>query len=1273
MIKFITKKENGQIGISLVIDLSEAKQKISDINGDFYAFREKTEKNISLRFKILGAMFQALFNKPEVVSVKSKDGHNSLFLKWQERPKSVSSDNQEIPEISDETALAQAEAISQEAQDPYAEPVIKKKHLVKGAASLSIIALIIQTCLLGGFLGFAPKIAEAQELCSVDVDVVLVMDVSGSMDDGEAPSRCEWSEIKPYGDSSTWFLNKKYNVSEDWCQNIKDSFDESAPVFQFIPLNYTPGTNKKINDAKAAANSFIIDNLQSNDNDQSALVSFSDSAVIDKILNNDHQATKDAVGALTTGGATNIGGAIEKGIEVLEGNNPKANKIMILLTDGMANKMTDPDTGLLVGPGNGEWKPAVDYAKSKATEAANLGYKIFTVGLGSNSDINEIMLRNIASTTGATYHHAPNGNDLSDIYDDIAYEMCQYGSISGCKFNDLNGNGTVDPEDLGLENWEIVLSGDASDSQLTDSDGCYTFAGLLEGNYTVSETPQSGWTQTYPADGFYEISLAEGEDAADIDFSNYLPVCGNDILDEGEECDGGENCSDTCQIETSEPFCGNGQIEQGEVCDDGNIEDGDGCSSVCQLELSEYACSNGIDDDGDGLIDYPDDPGCESGQDEDETNEVIGIQPGDIVINEIMQHPTKAPWSKGEWFEVYNTTGADIDLLNCSISDIGGNFHVIHDSLTVLSHDYAVLGVNNDLGLNGGVNVDYVYSLFILGDNDDEIILTCDSVEIDRVEYDGGPNFPNPTGASMILANPLLDNDIGANWCESSSAYGLGDLGTPGALNDPCAGLCELSLSGYKFDESNNGLVDWEIQLKNDSGSVLATTTTDINGQYSFNGLCAGGNYRVEEVLQSGWSKISPDSYWEFILGSSTTTIDFINQQTPEPIITGSISGYKYKDADNMASTTGDWVGLENWTINLFVASTTAPISATSTDNTGFFEFNNLSLGDYALTEDLPADWSQLLAPAVISLSTGAPTSTDNNFVNYYNEPEPEPEPVLTGGGGGGIVYLDIFNENNGAVDDTEAAVSWFTNKAANSRIIYDTVSHPDSALTSLPNFGYAYSTAQDNNLLTYREFVIGDLSACAAYYWRAISSDGSTTVFGRELSFKTIGCSIAGEEPGLGQAGGEPGGGTEGAAGGAAGGTGSAGPTEEVVVEEPVGEEEPVEEPIVVEQPQPEKAPSLLASILAALNPFQIGGLCWLLVLAITVLVILYLLLRGKKEKKENQRDLWAQWDLWAMIIALIILAFILECYYLFIPFLIIIGYLLYQIFLKKEPEETV
>ena len=34
------------------------------------------------------------------------------------------------------------------------------------------------------------------------------------------------------------------------------------------------------------------------------------------------------------------------------------------------------------------------------------------------------------------------------------------------------------------------------------------------------------------------------------------------------------------------PVCGNNVVEDGEVCDDGNEVDGDGCSSTCELEPS---------------------------------------------------------------------------------------------------------------------------------------------------------------------------------------------------------------------------------------------------------------------------------------------------------------------------------------------------------------------------------------------------------------------------------------------------------------------------------------------------------------------------------------------------------------------------------------------------------------------------------------------------------------------------------------------------------------
>ena len=39
-----------------------------------------------------------------------------------------------------------------------------------------------------------------------------------------------------------------------------------------------------------------------------------------------------------------------------------------------------------------------------------------------------------------------------------------------------------------------------------------------------------------------------------------------------------------CSSVTS-PVCGNGIIESGEQCDDGNLVDGDGCSSTCQIEI----------------------------------------------------------------------------------------------------------------------------------------------------------------------------------------------------------------------------------------------------------------------------------------------------------------------------------------------------------------------------------------------------------------------------------------------------------------------------------------------------------------------------------------------------------------------------------------------------------------------------------------------------------------------------------------------------------------
>ena len=76
-------------------------------------------------------------------------------------------------------------------------------------------------------------------------------------------------------------------------------------------------------------------------------------------------------------------------------------------------------------------------------------------------------------------------------------------------------------------------------------------------------------------------------------------LCGNGVLDPGEDCDdgngsGGDGCSPLCQLEghwlcpvagqrcQRVATCGDGILTSDEVCDDGNNTDGDGCSADCQ-------------------------------------------------------------------------------------------------------------------------------------------------------------------------------------------------------------------------------------------------------------------------------------------------------------------------------------------------------------------------------------------------------------------------------------------------------------------------------------------------------------------------------------------------------------------------------------------------------------------------------------------------------------------------------------------------------------------
>ena len=95
------------------------------------------------------------------------------------------------------------------------------------------------------------------------------------------------------------------------------------------------------------------------------------------------------------------------------------------------------------------------------------------------------------------------------------------------------------------------------------------------------------------------------------------------------------------------------------------------------------------------------------------------------------------------------------------------------------------------------------------------------------------------------------------------------------------------SISGMKYNDLNRngkkeanepGLAGWVIKLKL-GNNVIATTTTDINGNYSFNDL-ALGKYKVRETQKNGWKRMSKNPKAIVITaGSVVTDVNFGNAQ----------------------------------------------------------------------------------------------------------------------------------------------------------------------------------------------------------------------------------------------------------------------------------------------------------------------------------------------------------------------------------------------------------
>jgi uncharacterized repeat protein (TIGR01451 family) len=635
------------------------------------------------------------------------------------------------------------------------------------------------------------------------------------------------------------------------------------------------------------------------------------------------------------------------------------------------------------------------------------------------------------------------GNDFGNF---------ENGSVSGYKWNDLNGDGEKTENEPKLSGWTIRLlrsddntvDGDYVEiaTTTTDINGNYSFTNLSplpSRFYAVCEVQQTNWVQTSPLNNacrYFELNLS-GESNNNRNFGN-----------QGRG---------TIQVIKNVDTDGDGKVDTSGATDwtwDINGSGNYATGSTQNVAAGTYTVS---EDQKDGYHVTASSCTGETTPGTATTSLSATVTPGENVVctftntrntGTITVNKVVNPANDSGKFDlringtVYaddvgngGTTGAvQLPTGNYTVSEVAGTGTSLADYSSSLSCSNGQTGTtfSDEFALSTDQNITCTFTNVRYGHIivEKQTLPNGSSQSFDfTASYDNDGftltdgqqnNSGNLLPGNYSVAETAVDGwDSDGGVCSDQSSPSSVSLSAGETVTCVFTNTQRGSITGTKYEvnaDATDGtdgtpLQYWTIFIDSNGNGELnlgeTSTTTNVLGQYEFSNL-KPDNYVVCEVVQEGWTQIFPSGQTNchnvtLDPGENDSGNDFGNFHN------GSISGYKFNDHNGNGIEDENDEHLEGWEITLYQGESV--IDTTTTDSTGAYSFNDLAPGTYTVCETGQSGWTQTTSPECYTIEINVSGESDTAI--FGNQ------------GRGSVTVVKNIDTNGDGQGDILGATDW--------------------------------------------------------------------------------------------------------------------------------------------------------------------------------------------------------------------------------------------------------